>query len=112
MNRYITVPKDKSAEIALDYDEAVKEQLLEIELTESDINKLWEMGLFATINSLTGSNIDVYETESIFDIDMLRNVLESGIFDNRIYAGIDHVAKIKDLFQEALKRKTSIHFFL
>lgn len=111
MIRYITVPKDENAQNALNYNEATSEQLIEIHVAENEFKEIWDSGFFKLINSFSGSNIDTYETESITDIDVLKNILESKVFDNEKFVKIRLVREIKELINDAISRKTSINFY-
>lgn len=107
-NKTIVVPKNKDAEIALDYDRATPEQLIEMTLDETMFNELWEAGIFDRINNIAGVNIDIYENEYIAEIEKLEKVLASDIFTANL---IDSVKRIKFLFEEAVKRETGIYFY-
>ncbi|MFX1705970.1 hypothetical protein PV783_18530 [Chitinophaga sp. CC14] len=107
-NKTIVVPKNKDAEIALDYDRATPEQLIEMTLDETMFKELWEAGIFDRINNIAGVNIDIYEDEYIAEIEKLEKVLASDIFTANL---IDSVKRIKSLFEEAVKRETGIYFY-
>lgn len=42
MSKIVVVPKNKEAEIALDYDTATSEQVVELKLTPYEFEKLWK----------------------------------------------------------------------
>jgi len=107
-NRTIAVPKDNEASILLNYDRATSEQLIEVELSETEFKKLWKTGFFGSINSIADVNIDDYEDESIKEKEKLEKVLASNIFSSNVS---DRINQIKSLFEEALKRGTGIYFY-
>lgn len=107
--RLITVPKDKDAEHALDYDEATAEQLIEIELNPTEFRELWLAGVFDVMNELTNAMIDDYEDAEIVKREELESVLNSDVFTRNV--ATDKLAQIKVLFQEALDRGTGVYFF-
>lgn len=111
--RIITVPKDKTAEQALDYNEATPEQLIELVLTDEEFNTLYENGLFTFINEAGASNIDDYESDNVKGEDNIKMVidvlkLKKSVFDNNSAKIVDQVI---DLFSEALSRDTGVYFY-
>lgn len=110
MKCYITVPKNKKAEEAFDFDQAEGDQLLRLILDETELKSLWSNGVFNAINMVSGSNIDLHESEAITDKDLQHQVIASGIFEGKDFANSGAVAKIKVLFQEAIMRGTGIYF--
>lgn len=107
--RLMTVPKDKEAEHALDYNEATPDQLIEIELTPTEYGELYWAGVFDAMNELTNAMIDDYEDAEIVKREELERVLNSDIFSKNV--ANDKLAQIKILFQEALERGTGVYFF-
>ncbi|MGF6929469.1 soluble cytochrome b562 [Chitinophaga sp. W2I13] len=107
-NKTIVVPIDDKAKIALDYDNATPEQLMEVVLSDAEFKVLWDTGFFELINKIADVNIDDYEDEGIEDKEKLGKVLASDIFTA---SAIDSVNHIKSLFEEALKRETGIYFY-
>ena len=105
----ITVPKDKEAEEALDFAEATPDQLIELFLTDEEVDELLLAGVFDIMNEITGAMIDDYESAEIVEKEKLELVLESDAFTKN--AAIDKLAQIKLLFQEALERGTGVYFF-
>ncbi|MBT2620292.1 hypothetical protein [Chryseobacterium sp. ISL-6] len=105
MSKTIIVPKNKEAENALDYDTASKEQLVELNLSEQEFEKLWNEGVFFLINKVSKCNIDDYEDEHITDLSLISNTL---IELNKILDGSEKIIK---MFEFALIYKTSIHFY-
>ena len=112
-NRIITVPKDKKAEHSLDYDEARENQLIEWLLLDNEFDHLWEAGIFDLINDTADSNIDDFEAESITETEGIKKVVEA--LKMRIEISNTEIRpllfKVIRLFEEALSRNTSIHFF-
>ena len=111
--RVITVPQNKKAMIALDFDEAKDEDLIQFSLNEVEFKKLWDYNFFMTINNLVDVNIDDYEDENILDNKKLKKIIESNVFDNPIYDDeiLPTIINIKNLFFEALNRQTGVFFF-
>ena len=103
--RQITVPKDKEAESALDYDIATPQQLLELKLTNEEFEKFWKEGIFSLINQVGNINIDDFEDEHITDLNIIENVLYE-LNRNR-----NSSTEIIKMFELALEYKTSIHFY-
>lgn len=112
MIRYITVPKDKNAEIALNYDDAQTSQLIELVFAdEESFKELWASGIFTIINHIAGSNIDLYESDSIDDINVIKRILASGVFESNDFSNLTHILSVKAMFQHAFNFQTSIHFY-
>ena len=111
--RRIIVPKDKSAEDLLEYDQAEQQRLLEFKLNDEDFLLLYESGLFSLINDLAEVNIDDYEDDRIKDIEALKKVhemLESKIsIQNQVNESL--LKEISKLFEEALRRNTGVYFY-
>lgn len=105
MPKVITVPKNKDAEIALDYDTATPEQIVEINLTDIQFDKLWNKGIFLLINRISNSNIDNFEDEHITNLDFIYNTL------NELKKNPNSIEQIIEMFELALLYKTSIHFY-
>ncbi|MFP7655377.1 hypothetical protein [Chryseobacterium proteolyticum] len=105
MPKTIIVPKNKEAENALDYDTATKEQIVELNLSEQEFEKLWNEGVFSLINKVSECNIDDYEDEHVTDLGLISNTL---IELNKILSGSENIIK---MFEFALTYKTSIHFY-
>ena len=63
MNKVISVPKNKDAEVRLNYNEALHFELIEINLTIEEFNYLWDKGVFHFINNICNSIIDDNEDE-------------------------------------------------
>lgn len=112
-NRLIVVPKDKNAMEELDYDRATPDQLFTIEIEEDSFNTLWNSGFFQVMNNITGLNIDIYEDESITDIEALTNVLSSNVFnlDFPNMEIVKIVGDIKEAFQKAIFYGTGVFLF-
>lgn len=111
--RWITVPKTKEVEEALEYDKASRDDLLELILKEKDFIELWDAEIFSSINSLCNVIIDDFEEEEITNslcivkvIDFLtKKILETdGNLNKNLMA-------LRILFQEALGRNTGVYFF-
>ena len=108
----ICVPKDFAALNRLDCDVNNPKDLMEVILNNHVFELLWKTGFFDAINKLTGSIIDDFEDERITDSGMLKKVLESDIFNDFTDNNLRETAQaIRQLFVEALNRKTGIHFY-
>lgn len=105
MSKLIIVPKNKEAEIALDYDTATSEQLIELNLTTEEFDRLWDDGIFSLINKISNCNIDDYEDEHITDLNLISKTL-SELKARRL--GLENIIK---MFETAIFYKTSIHFY-
>ncbi|MFD2601815.1 hypothetical protein [Flavobacterium suzhouense] len=111
--RYIVVPKDTSAEKALDYNEATDEQLIQVILDNEQFNSLYHSTFFEFINDVGNANIDDYEDlriNEMKDIENVHNVLSKNI--NKF--GTENksiVTEIMNLFKQAKERKTSVWFY-
>lgn len=105
MAKVITVPKNKEAEIALDYNLASPEQIVELNLTNIQLEKLWNDGIFHLIIKVSNSNIDDFEDEHITNLNDIYNTL-SELKKNPNCSG-----DIIEMFELALSYKTSIHFY-
>ncbi len=111
----IVVPKDRQAMVALDYDQASEDQLIELYYPDDDpeFALFWDSGIFSTIDNLADTLIDRYESEWIEDLTKIDKVIKSKIFD--IYIENESLrrnfANLKRLFEEAYERGTGIYFF-
>lgn len=105
MSKLIIVPKDKDAEVALDYDWATQEQIIELSLTDEEFERLWSEGIFTLINRISNANIDDFEDEHITDLNSISN---SYIELKNTPHGTEDIIK---MFELAINYKTSIHFY-
>ena len=103
--RYITVPINKAAMIRLDYDQNIEGDLVEITITEEELDSLWK--LFQELNLLLGIHIDDYETEEVTDYKKLLEMKKILIANNTDYL----TKKILHLIGLAIDYKTGIFFF-
>nr|WP_314679165.1 hypothetical protein [uncultured Capnocytophaga sp.] len=103
--RYITVPINKEAMIRLDYDQNIEGDLVEITITEEELDSLWK--LFLKLNLILGIHIDDYETEEVTDYEKLLKMKEILMTNNT-----DKLTeKILHLIELAIDYKTGIFFF-
>lgn len=107
--RYITVPKDKDAEIALDYDTAKPEQLIEWELSQEEFVELWNLQIFDKINSTCDTIIDDYEDESITEPNSLYQC--SIIINQTKNYGNGSVKRFSEMVRTAIDLKTGLYFY-
>ncbi|MEJ5049491.1 hypothetical protein WH221_06600 [Chryseobacterium culicis] len=105
MSKKIIVPKNKEAEIALDYDVAGSDQIVELSITNGEFKKLWDRGIFILINKISNSNIDDFEDEHITNLDSIYNSL------NELKKNSNSSNEINRMFELALSYGTSIHFY-
>ena len=103
--KYITVPINKEAMIRLDYDQNIEGDLVEITITEEELDSLWK--LFLKLNLLLDIHIDDYETEEVTDYKKLLEMKEILIANNTDYL----TEKILHLIELAIDYKTGIFFF-
>ncbi len=107
--RYITVPKDKNAVEALDYDTATDEQLIEWKLTHDEFMELWNLQVFDKINSDCDTIIDDYENESITEKERLNQCfLVVNQFSNK---GNGSVKRFTEMVKTAIDLKTGLYFY-
>ncbi|PSL26313.1 hypothetical protein [Chitinophaga ginsengisoli] len=106
--KMVTVPKDKYAEDALDYDDAMPEHLIEVEFTVSEFRELWDVGFFDALNDVTLAMIDDFESAEIIKREHLEEILNSDVFN--LPVSNDILDRLKRLFEEALERGTGVYF--
>jgi hypothetical protein len=109
--RVITVPKDKDAEKALDYDEAIKEQLIELNIDDKDFEILYREGFFNLINQTADVNIDDYEQEAIINRRKIIGLLELLELKKGSFSNTRLIEEILNLFREAISNNTGVYFF-
>lgn len=108
--KIITVPKNKDAMEKLDYDNASPDDLFEVKLSNDEFIKLWNAGVFATINNKCGTMISEYEDDQITDIEDLENLIAT--LELQEYDEIEYlVQKIIDSLKKAVLFGTGIFFF-
>ncbi|MBX3239061.1 MAG: hypothetical protein KIT80_09790 [Chitinophagaceae bacterium] len=111
--RVIVVPKDRLAQELLDRDEATDQQLLELYLSDEEFYFLYKRGIFALINQIAGSLIDDFENDSVLEKEKILKIIESLNAQKAMFTNewLVIIQKIVDLFEEALKRGTGVHFY-
>lgn len=109
----ICVPVNASAQQRLDYDECLEDDLISMDMDNETCYQLFELGVFNKINKMAGCIIDDFEDDRITDTGKLKTILNSGLFNENIYSPeINNlITKIKNLFDEALKRNTGVYFY-
>ncbi len=111
--RVITVPKDKASEKALDFDEATKDQLIELPIKEEDFLFMYQNGIIELINQEGGANIDDFEDDSIAGKENLNRVIQAlNLKQGLVNSKRQLIQDILNLFEEALARGTGIYFYL
>lgn len=105
MSKIIIVPKNKEAQIALDFDMTSPEQIVELTITSDEFNRLWNDGLFSLIDKTSKCTIDEFEDEHITDLELISKSLYE--LKKRSF----NAEKIIKMFELALLYKTSIHFY-
>ncbi|WP_316837041.1 hypothetical protein [Pedobacter nutrimenti] len=109
----ICVPKDSIAQTHLDFGESQPGELIELSIEDKTINNLLRFGFFDSINKLANSNIDNFEDESITEKHQLMKVLNSSLFNKKLYDEELHqvVDVIRDLFNKAIVYGTGVYFY-
>jgi hypothetical protein len=105
MSKTISVPIDQQAAYDLDYNIAKKEQLVEMELTDSEFNTLWNEGIFSMIDKIASCTIDEFEDEHITDLAVINEIL------NELKKSKADLRDLIKMFELAIAYKTSIHFY-
>lgn len=108
----ITVPKNKEADKAFDYDRARSNQLIELTINSSD-TELFFAEIVQEINYAANIIIDWYEEDWIRDPKYIQNAIKSLKSKDYSYnKRLDTlVKKIIKLMEEAVKRKVGVYFF-
>ncbi|WP_333818622.1 hypothetical protein [Ohtaekwangia sp.] len=109
--RVITVPKDKRAEEALDFNEATKSQLIELPIGEDEFQFMYQNGIIELINREGNSNIDDFEDDSVTEEDKLKRVIRALSLIENFENNGRLVQNISNLFKEALERGTGVYFY-
>lgn len=112
MTKVITVPKNPESELALNRNEATNDHLIELHLDTDAFYTLCSNGFFDELNHLTGANIDDHEDDFIKGDENLHKAIQ--FIENSLKKHIDHqvlLLELKQLFEEALKRKTGVYFY-
>lgn len=112
-HRTIIVPKDKVAEVALDYNEASKDQLIEFQLNDDEMYLLFEEGVFDLVNDVADIIIDAYEDDYVAGKEALEKVLSAlEKFNMDTPPRINTLTtRLIELFKEAIARDTGVYFF-
>ena len=111
--RVITVPKDKIAEEALDYDKADKEQLIELTIREEDFLFLYQSGIIELINREGDTNVDDFEDDSVRGKENLNKVINALSLKGNLGNNTQHqlIQNLSRLFAEASDRNTGVYFY-
>jgi len=109
----ITLPKNKKAEEALNYNQAKNEDLIELSLTKEEFYILWNAEVFDLLNEVGDAWIDEYEEGDITSAERLQKSIkalqaEDYSHNAQLSALVD---KLIQLMQEALKRGVGIYFY-
>jgi hypothetical protein len=111
--KQIVVPKNAAAQAALLTDSASPEQLLEVTLSGEEFRVVWDSGVLEAINRVAHCLIDDFEDEHIEDPDAL--LLGLTVIDGYLAAANEPLATtlraMRRLFEEAIERKTGVHFY-
>ncbi|WP_312554644.1 hypothetical protein [Empedobacter brevis] len=105
MRKLIVIPKNKAAERDLAFDKASSEELIEIQLDQVEFDSLWKDGIFLLINMVCDTNIDDFEDEHIYDLNLIQKTYD------KIKMKYPNQKIIIKAFHFALIYKTSIHFY-
>jgi hypothetical protein len=82
----ISVPVNHGAMQRLDVDRCIEGDLIDVTLTSSEFDFLWESGIFREINDRLGIFIDDYEDEKLVGIDnllILKKLLEEYLLSDK-----------------------------
>jgi hypothetical protein len=111
--KVICVPINHSAVERLNYHINETNDLIEMDLDDKMLRRLFEIDFFDKINAVSGVLIDDFEDEKIVGIPAITKVLDSNIFDTVGYDIEFHnvLGEIKSLFQEAFDRGTGVFFY-
>ena len=109
--RVITVPKDKIAEKALDFEEATKEQLIELSITEEEFLFLYQNGIIELINQEGETNIDDFEDDSVTGKENLSKVIKALNLRVDLNVYDELIQNVSNLFNEAIDRDTGVYFY-
>jgi hypothetical protein len=111
-NKFITVPKNEDAMSKLDLDMAMPDDLIELAISNQELEYLETIYFIDTINLHCHTLIDNYEEEVIIDITLLKSLIE--ILEEKYYRkcyNTNLLSSIINLFKEAVLRKTGVYFF-
>jgi|GEM_PF-6186043 len=104
--RFITVPKTAEVAVALDYDQAQPEDLIEWKLSEEEFTKLLE--IFKQINDLCDKIIDDFESEEITE---KADLEKSYLFINQINTNQNSTLKqLAEMVNFAYQFGTGVYF--
>jgi hypothetical protein len=112
--RIVIVPKNDTAEKALNFDNAPEEQLLKLYLNEEEFNSLYKHGIFKLINHIAETNIDDYENDSVTRGEKVKNVIDalsmqkSSLDEHLVLLAVE---KILVLFKDAFQKGTGVYFY-
>ena len=111
--RVITVPKDKIAEKALDFDEATTEQLIELSIKEEDFLFMYQSGIIELINQEGGANIDDFEDDAVTGKENISKVIKALELKSNLRDHARHqlIQNVSSLFNEAFNRDTGVYFY-
>lgn len=111
--RVVTVPKDKKAEEALDYDKARQEQLIELSLEEADFYFLHQSGIIELINKIGDANIDDFEDDVVCGKENLNKIIAAIQLNEPPENDSNYqlVNNLLTLFKEAINRNTGVYFY-
>ena len=106
--RYIIVPKNQDAIMALDYDMAKPEQLIEWELSQDEFMELWNLKIFDKINTTCDTIIDDCEDENISEIN---DLIQCSLMINQMKNKQKSIQKFFIMIQYAIDFQTGIFFY-
>ena len=102
----ISVPVDKRAQIDFDYDIAKDEQVIVHHFFGNDVLWILKSGIVDIINDELDVNIDSIEDEYLHDLVALEVLIPRL---RAIWPNSEIVAKILELFAEAIRLGTCVH---
>ncbi len=112
-NRIIIVPVDRKCLQDFNMGKTNADQILTLELDDSDFYELYRDKVFDAINKVADTMIDDYEDDEIVDLGKLMKVISE--LEERKYefkkCDDEIVQEIISLCKEAHERKTGIYFY-
>lgn len=102
----ISVPIDKKAQVDFDYDIAKDEQVLVHRFFGNDVLWILNSGMIDIINDEIDVNIDSIEDEYLYDLVAIKRLIPKL---RMIWPDSEIVAKILELFSEAVRLDTCVH---
>lgn len=108
--KLIIVPKTKQAEIRLDYDKALEDELHTISMSHVDYYNFWTNDLVDSLNEECEIMIGDYEYEEIIGIENIKQAIQ--ILQSFEKSKDKVVFKnIIEIFKKAIKNQTGVYLY-